>query len=79
MRAIFTAEYQWLWTLALALGLFLPVRRMIWIMSVRRFEAKKGPSDEARRAGLKRRATVTSALLCLVFSVIYAGYMFRIG
>ncbi len=79
MQAIFTAEYQWLWTLALALGLFFPVRRMIWVLSVRRFEAKKGPSDEARRAVLKRRATVTSALLCLVFSVVYVSYMFQGG
>ncbi len=79
MQAIFTAEYQWLWTLALALGLFLPVRRMIWVLSVRRFEAKKGPADEPLRAGLKRRATITSALLCLVFSVVYVSYMFQGG
>ena len=77
MQALFTAEYQWLWTLVLALGLFLPVRRMIWVLAVRRFEAKKGPADETRRASLKRRATVTSALLCLVFSVVYVSYIFQ--
>ncbi len=79
MQALFTAEYQWLWTLALALGLFFPVRRMIWVLSIRRFEAKKGASDETLRASFKRRATVTSALLCLIFSVVYVSYMFQGG
>ncbi len=79
MQALFTAEYQWIWTLVLALGLFFPVRRVIWVLSVRRFEAKKGPSDETRRAVLKRRAAATSALLCFVFSAVYVSYMFQGG
>ncbi len=77
MQALFTAEYQWLWTLALGLSLFFPVRHVIWIMSIRRFETKKGASDETRRASFKRRASVTSALLCLIFSVVYVSYIFQ--
>jgi hypothetical protein len=79
MQAFFTAEYQWLWTLALGLGLFLPVRRVIWVLSIRRLETKKGASDETQRAAIKRRATFTSALLCFIFSVIYVSYMFQGG
>jgi hypothetical protein len=62
-----------IWTLLLALALFLPVRRLIWVLSVRRAEKREGPTDEARRQSLKRRAAVTAALLCFVFSYFYAA------
>ena len=69
---------QWLWTIVLGLVLFLPVRRFIWVLSVRREERHLGQAtDDARRASLKRRATVTAALLCFVFSVLYVQVMFQ--
>ncbi len=52
MQALFTAQYQWLWTTALAAALFFPLRRLIWIMSIRRAEAKKGEADAATRESL---------------------------
>jgi hypothetical protein len=77
MEDLFTPRYQWLWTAILGLALFLPVRQLIWVMSVRREERKTGNTpDEARRSALKRRASVTSGLLCLVFSVAYVDVMF---
>lgn len=76
MAALFTAQYQWLWTLALWLALFLPVRQLIWILSVRRAERRDGNDDEVRRQALKRRAGVTSALLCFAFSVFYISTIF---
>lgn len=78
MEELFSSQYQWLWTLLLGLALFFPVRQLIWTLSVRREERKLGePTDESRRHVLKRRATVTSALLCFVFAIIYMQATFR--
>jgi hypothetical protein len=45
-------------------------------MYVRRAN-RQGEVEEAERAHLKRRAGVTSALLCFVFAFIYAMHLFR--
>ena len=43
-------------------------------MAVRRFERRLGkPASEEERDALKRRTTVTAALLCFVFSVAYVN------
>lgn len=71
-------QNQTLWTIILFLLLFFPVRQFIWIMAVRREERKVGhETDDSRRKALKRRAAVTSALLCFVFSVLYVQVMFK--
>lgn len=75
MQALNSPDAVWLWALALAAALFYPVRQLIWVIQVRRAE-RDGRQDEARRAALKRRATVTSVLLCLVFSYIYTAHLF---
>ncbi len=76
MQALFTAQYQWLWTLGLIIALFFPLRQLIWVMSIRRAEAKQGETDAATRERLKRRAGVTSALLSFIFSVLYVSTLF---
>ena len=77
MEALFTSECRWLWTVVLGAMLFLPVRQLIWVMSVRRIERRTGKdTDEATRASLKRRSTITSALLCLVFATSYVAILF---
>jgi hypothetical protein len=71
-------QNQWFWTAALGLALFLPVRRLIWVLSVRTEERKLGTAtDDDRRQALKRRASVTAGLLCFVFSVLYVQVMFN--
>ena len=70
MAVLFTTDYVWLWTLAMALALFFPVRQLIWILQVRRAERDQA-IDDARRNTLKRRAEFTSALLSFVFSYFY--------
>lgn len=78
MEELFSPHYQWLWTGLLGVALFFPVRQLIWVLSVRREESRLGkPTDDARRRLLKRRATVTSMLLCFVFAVAYIQVMFR--
>lgn len=68
---------QLLWSALLALALFFPVRQLIWVLAVRREERKIGATPEpARRVALKRRASVTAALLCFVFAVLYQNVLF---
>ncbi len=51
MEALFTSEYRWLWTVVLGAMLFMPVRKLIWVMSVRRHERRTGKdSDEETRS-----------------------------
>jgi hypothetical protein len=76
MDALFTEAFMPLWALALALALFFPVRQFIWVLYVRR-AMRRIEVDEAERARLKRRAGVTSGLLCFVFAYIYTSYLFQ--
>ena len=73
-----TADYDWLWTIVLAAALYLPVRRLIWVLYVRRAE-RDGNDDEARREALKRRAGMTAVLLCFVFAYFYVSSVFGSG
>ena len=54
-----------------------PVRQLIWVVAVRRAERREGTTDDARRQSLKRRASVTAALLCFVFAFFYTAQMLR--
>ncbi len=77
MEGLLSPDYRWLWSTALAVVLFFPVRQMIWVLSVRREQRRAGElPDEKMRQYLKGRATVTSGLLCLVFAAAYGGVMF---
>ena len=78
MAQLLTAQYDWLWTLVLAAALFFPVRQLLWVLYVRRAE-RDGNEDEARRTALKRRAGITAALLCFVFSFFYVSTLLRTG
>ncbi|MCW8835397.1 MAG: hypothetical protein OQJ99_03390 [Rhodospirillales bacterium] len=76
MEALWTQEYAWVWMVLLGLALFFPVRKLIWTLSVRRTERREGPTDEAQRASLMKRASVTAALLSFVFAALYGNIMF---
>jgi len=75
LAALNSPDAIWFWSLVLAAALFYPVRQLIWVVQVRRAE-RDGNQDEARRSTLKKRANVTSFLLCLVFSFLYTAQMF---
>ena len=54
------------------------MRQLIWALTVRRAESKApGSVDGTESERLKRRASVTAGLLCLVFAVFYVDYLFR--
>ena len=72
MEAMIPAEYGWLWSAALGVALFFPVRQLIWVLAVRRAQLKIGElPDEEARDSMKRRAGFTSALVCLIFAVVF--------
>jgi len=79
MEALFTSEYSSLWAILLAAALFIPVRQLIWVMTVRRALRKGGEEKvgAAERQRLKKRAGVTSALLCLLLSFAYVRVLFE--
>ena len=76
MADLFTQQFWPLWTVALALALFLPVRRLIWVIYVRRAQ-HLGGGDEADQTRLRKRAGITAIMICLVFAYIYVNYLFR--
>ncbi len=63
----------------MAAALFIPVRQLIWVMTVRRAIRKGGEEkvDVAEQQRLKKRAGFTSALMCLLFSFAYVSVLFK--
>ena len=59
------------WAVLSAL-LFLPVSRLIWVMSVRRLErGQKRRLDETEREAQLRRARVLAVIVVLAFSFLF--------
>ena len=66
-----------LWITLLSVALFFPVRKMIWVLYIRKKQkTQKLVSDEEKNS-LKKRATFTAILLCIVFSYIYVKQVFN--
>lgn len=77
MSELFSPQYQLLWTIVLAVLLFFPVRKLIWVLSVRRQQTRNDgelPSEE-EQLSLRRRAGFTAALLAFVFAYFYTMAM----
>jgi|TARA_B110000438_G_scaffold300073_2_gene351630 hypothetical protein len=73
VELMFIPDAEWIWTLALMAALFFPVRKLIWVLSVRR-EINKSESkviDKIEKKRLLVRASITAGLLSLLFSIIY--------
>ena len=69
-------QHQLLWSFLLALALFYPVRQLIWTLWVRHQERNMGTlADKIRWFALKRRKSVTAALLCFAVAVLYQNVM----
>ena len=65
-----------LWIILLSTALFFPVRKLIWVLYVRKKQkTQKSVSDEEKSI-LKKRATFTAVLLCVVFSYVYVKQVF---
>ena len=66
-----------LWIILLSTVLFFPVRKLIWVLYVRKKQKTQQSVSEEERKILKKRATFTAALLCVVFSYIYVKQVFN--
>ena len=66
-----------IWVLLLSIALYVPVRQLIWVLYVRKKQkTQKVVADEEKKS-LKKRATFTSILLCIVFSYLYVSQVFN--
>ena len=66
-----------IWIVVLSAVLFFPVRQLIWVLYVRKKQKSQKTVSDDEKKGLKKRATFTSALLCIVFSYLYVNQVFN--
>ena len=75
--SFYIAFHDPIWVIVLSVALFFPVRQMIWVLYVRKKQkSQKTVSDDEKKI-LKKRATFTSVLLCIVFSYLYVTQVFN--
>ena len=74
---LYIAFHDPIWVAVLTTALFFPVRQLIWVLYVRKKQkSQKEVSDEEKKV-LKKRATFTGLLLCVVFSYLYVIQVFN--
>ena len=66
-----------IWVIVLSTALFFPVRKLIWVLYVRKKQKSQKIVSESEIISQKKRATFTSILLCIVFSYIYVNQVFN--
>ena len=76
LKSFYLAFHDPLWILLLSAVLFFPVRQLIWILYVRKKQKTKGDVSDEEKKSLKKRASLTSILLCIVFSYVYVNQVF---
>ena len=76
-KSFYIAFHDPFWVLVLTSALFFPVRQLIWVLYVRKKQKSQGTVSDNEKITLKKRATFTSILLCVVFSYIYVNQVFN--
>ena len=66
-----------IWVVVLTTALFFPVRQLIWVLYVRKKQKAQTIVSDDEKKVLKKRATFTSLLLCVVFSYLYVIQVFN--
>ena len=62
----------------LAVLLFFPVSRLIWVLSVRRLERKTGTAlAHPQRRGQLTRSRLIATIVTVLFSLLFNLYLFR--
>ena len=77
LKSFYIAFHDPIWVVALSLALFFPVRKMIWVLYVRKKQKSQKTVSDDEKLQLKKRATFTSMLLCVVFSYLYVIQVFN--
>ena len=72
----YTSFHDPIWVIILSAALFFPVRKLIWVLYVRKKQKGKSEVSEEEKISLKKRANFTSILLCIVFSYLYVIQVF---
>ena len=73
----YTSFHDPIWVIILSAVLFFPVRQMIWVLYVRKKQKAQGEVSDEEKISLKKRASFTSILLCIVFSYLYVIQVFN--
>ena len=73
----YTSFHDPIWVIILSVALFFPVRQLIWVLYVRKKQKTQGEVSEEEKIILKKRASFTSILLCIVFSYLYVIQVFN--
>ena len=73
----YTSFHDPIWVIILSAALFFPVRQLIWVLYVRKKQKAQGAVSEEEKISLKKRASFTSILLCIVFSYLYVIQVFN--
>ena len=77
LKHYYIAFHDPIWILLLSVVLFFPVRQLIWVLYIRRKQKEQKVVSDEEKKQLKKRATFTSILLCVVFSYIYVNQVFN--
>tara|TARA_Y100000590_G_scaffold22253_1_gene25754 strand:- start:533 stop:772 length:240 start_codon:yes stop_codon:yes gene_type:complete len=77
LKSLYIAFHDPLWITILSAVLFFPVRKLIWVLYVRKKQKAQKTVSEEEKKSLKKRATFTSVLLCIVFSYLYVSQVFN--
>jgi len=77
LKSFYIAFHDPIWVVLLSIALFFPVRQLIWVLYVRKKQKTQTTVLEEEKASLKKRATFTSILLCIVFSYLYVSQVFN--
>ena len=75
--SFYTVFHDPIWVVVLSVALFFPVRQLIWVLYVRKKQKTQQSVSEEEKIVLKKRATFTAILLCIVFSYIYVKQVFN--
>ena len=69
----------WITTWLLAVLLYLPVHRLIWVMRVRRLEARTGnkPTDEEVEA-LRLKTRIIAGIIVVTFAYLFNHVVLRL-
>ena len=76
LTTYYTTFHDPFWIILLSTVLFFPVRKLIWVLYVRKKQKTQKSVSEEEKSSLKKRATFTAILLCIVFSYIYVKQVF---
>ena len=77
LTAYYITFHDPFWIILLSTVLFFPVRKLIWVLYVRKKQKAQQSVSEEEKKNLKKRATLTAILLCIVFSYIYVKQVFN--